>query len=968
MLFFGFFSAFLSFVRFEITAKQNKKNFFFLSRFRHKQKKNFELTSRIHFNSHPMPLVYVDHIDYTHVGFYYYVPGSPKRGAMPLDGVHVAVRVVDLVAEVQVMQFYVNNESRPVDAEYIFPLDEKAAVCGFEAELPHKLLIGEVREKQEARAEYNAAIARGETAALLEQDKPDVFKQKIGNIPPHSRVNIRITYVTDLKVEADGSIRFFLPTAVAPRYTLERACRSPTFPSSGRGTAASAGASGTATTSVWRYKPYDELPFYGYRWVPEPSWRGRSRARSRSRSRSRPPPTSTSPRVPHARRQVGVPRPANKKQATASLWYDTAPLGKDFVLRVHQHAAHEPRVTVEVAPDGSAAAMLTLVPDFDIEPVPTELQFRDRLLRLDVGRAHQRPRRARCASSCSRCRSRATSTSSSLARATPRSLASGPRAYTEETLRRRDAPLRLARRQPRRHRAAAAARDDLWPQGQQRQESPGLHSHRRPGEQHRAGDRVLPPERAQLARLHGRHRQRRVARARRGHGARRRRHRRVHVSAPSSRARRPRSSSRSSTSSRSRRMPAISKVMVDWGVLGALAPPSYDAVLAVPRAAHRRRLAHRGRQRRRRRPPPRRPPPPARTRWRRLPSAAATRSSARACASSARCPSSASGTRARRSSSSRTRARSRVWNGSASLPEGVKFEFKFIKKRDDGYVQFEALAANRTALAHGQEATLECGTFGAARDTKPSTSPPSGPWRRAGAPPPAAAAAAAPPSRSVDAGAGEPRRPVGELAGPHARRSRRAAGEPLLQDRAGVAARQPRRASSPHGVGSGTAGGALLQRRTSRARSRRRSATATTRRRSRRTAATRPSTRRRSCRRRSSRAPSSCSSRSSRRATCRRATSTVTAEAPDGPMTLEHSGHQAHDGRAHRARAGGAHADPRPRAGHVAPPLPLHVGAGGAARAAPRACGASSSARWAAPARTRRRPGRSSRSRRRSAP
>jgi hypothetical protein len=112
-----------------------------------------------------------------------------------------------------------------------------------------------VKEKQEARQvsghsgwaiilanrpqEYNAAIARGETAALLEQDKRDIFRQKVGNIPPHSRVNIRITCqcartrdeislaltrafvadVADLKVEADGAIRFILPTSVAPRYS-----------------------------------------------------------------------------------------------------------------------------------------------------------------------------------------------------------------------------------------------------------------------------------------------------------------------------------------------------------------------------------------------------------------------------------------------------------------------------------------------------------------------------------------------------------------------------------------------------------------------------------------------------------------------------------------------------------------------------------------------------------------------------
>lgn len=129
-------------------------------------------------------------------GLYYY--GRRDRGSFPLDGVHVSARVVDLCAEVQLVMFFVNPESTPVDAEFVFPLDTRAAVSGFEVELETKLLIGQVKEKQEARTEYNAAIARGETAALLEKEKDDVFRQKIGNMPSMSRVNIRITYVTDL--------------------------------------------------------------------------------------------------------------------------------------------------------------------------------------------------------------------------------------------------------------------------------------------------------------------------------------------------------------------------------------------------------------------------------------------------------------------------------------------------------------------------------------------------------------------------------------------------------------------------------------------------------------------------------------------------------------------------------------------------------------------------------------------------
>ena len=44
-----------------------------------------------------------------------------------------------------------NYESYPIEASYIFPLDERAAVCGFEAEIAGNRIVGEAKEKQEAK-------------------------------------------------------------------------------------------------------------------------------------------------------------------------------------------------------------------------------------------------------------------------------------------------------------------------------------------------------------------------------------------------------------------------------------------------------------------------------------------------------------------------------------------------------------------------------------------------------------------------------------------------------------------------------------------------------------------------------------------------------------------------------------------------------------------------------------------------
>jgi len=122
------------------------------------------------------------------------------------------------VAEVNVLQFYANTESVPIEAKYVFPLDSNSAVCDFQADINGKIVQGKVKEKQQAKAEYNAAIQRGDGAYLLEQEKADIFQVSVGNIPANTRVNIKITYVVEL--ESDGDyVRFTLPTTIAPRYT-----------------------------------------------------------------------------------------------------------------------------------------------------------------------------------------------------------------------------------------------------------------------------------------------------------------------------------------------------------------------------------------------------------------------------------------------------------------------------------------------------------------------------------------------------------------------------------------------------------------------------------------------------------------------------------------------------------------------------------------------------------------------------
>ncbi|KAM6178182.1 protein mono-ADP-ribosyltransferase PARP4 [Rhynchocyon petersi] len=134
---------------------------------------------------------------------------------VPLEAVDIKGRIMDIVAQVIIFQTYTNQSPVPIEAKYVFPLDDKAAVCGFEAFINGKHIIGEVKEKEEAHREYQEAISQGHGAYLMDQDAPDVFTVSVGNIPPKAKVLIKITYITELSVQGTAAV-FCMPATVAP--------------------------------------------------------------------------------------------------------------------------------------------------------------------------------------------------------------------------------------------------------------------------------------------------------------------------------------------------------------------------------------------------------------------------------------------------------------------------------------------------------------------------------------------------------------------------------------------------------------------------------------------------------------------------------------------------------------------------------------------------------------------------------
>jgi poly [ADP-ribose] polymerase len=139
---------------------------------------------------------------------------------IPLKSMHVRAQIVDMISKVTIYQEYYNEEQISIEAKYIFPLDEQAAVCGFEAFINDKHIIGICKEKETAHREYKQAIEQGHGAYLMDQETADLFKVNVGNLPAKCTVIIKITYVAELDVQNEQII-FKLPSSVASWQKLD---------------------------------------------------------------------------------------------------------------------------------------------------------------------------------------------------------------------------------------------------------------------------------------------------------------------------------------------------------------------------------------------------------------------------------------------------------------------------------------------------------------------------------------------------------------------------------------------------------------------------------------------------------------------------------------------------------------------------------------------------------------------------
>ncbi|MEM1212564.1 MAG: VIT domain-containing protein [Planctomycetota bacterium] len=136
---------------------------------------------------------------------------------LPLKHTDVRAAITGYLATVDVTQQFHNPFDTKIEAVYVFPLPQDAAVSEFVMTIGDRKIRGLIREKEEAEKLYARAKAQGYRAALLTQQRPNIFTQKVANLEPGKAIDISIRYFNTLAY-SKGQYHFVFPMVVGPRF------------------------------------------------------------------------------------------------------------------------------------------------------------------------------------------------------------------------------------------------------------------------------------------------------------------------------------------------------------------------------------------------------------------------------------------------------------------------------------------------------------------------------------------------------------------------------------------------------------------------------------------------------------------------------------------------------------------------------------------------------------------------------
>ncbi|KAF4446703.1 hypothetical protein F53441_9636 [Fusarium austroafricanum] len=278
-------------------------------------------------------------------GCYIFIPHTHGPKYLPQVNVKAHTTILATTSRTNLTQTFVNPLTEPIDElRYVFPLYDGVSVVAFTCTVGSRVIKGVVKERQKAQQVYNEAKAKGQTAGLLKQslEAADTFTTTIGNVPAGEKVHVDITYLGELKHDAqvDG-LRFTIPTRIVPRY----------------GAAESLSPSNVAQNGGISFTIDAEMPDgSSIKSIQSPSHPLSVEIGTTSTTKSQEP---------------------SLQRASATLQQGTTHLERDFVVQVVATKLGEPSAILETHPTipNQRAIMTTLVPKFKLPTEKPEIVF-----------------------------------------------------------------------------------------------------------------------------------------------------------------------------------------------------------------------------------------------------------------------------------------------------------------------------------------------------------------------------------------------------------------------------------------------------------------------------------------------------------------------------------------------------------------------------------------------------------------
>ncbi|CAH0004427.1 unnamed protein product [Clonostachys byssicola] len=152
-----------------------------------------------------------------------YIVSDDLAKYLPQVEAKIHTTILDSICKTNLTQTFINPSQSQVarEVKYIFPLHGEVSVVGFTCYVGDRVIKGVVKESREAQADFGKAKAQGKTAVLFQRSRKasDVFSTTIGNLPAGGEVRVELTYLEELKHDAEiNGLRVTIPTRISPRH------------------------------------------------------------------------------------------------------------------------------------------------------------------------------------------------------------------------------------------------------------------------------------------------------------------------------------------------------------------------------------------------------------------------------------------------------------------------------------------------------------------------------------------------------------------------------------------------------------------------------------------------------------------------------------------------------------------------------------------------------------------------------